>query len=517
MNAGGALLANDMGTGKTISTYAVLRMLNDMHTTIGGVLPALVISPNGVKQHWAKRTPTWFPDATPYIVPNTGPVKRKQLLNEARDDSNAIVFCNIEAMRLLSRLAPYGSIALARCRECDPKHGDPALKTSRCEVHRKEFNGFGFRTVVIDEAHRVRNATSKSTRAVWSVCHDPSVERRIALTGTSIAQHVGDLWSVMHAIAPLDYPVKSKWMDRVALFAWDAMGGMEVVGVRPDRRDEFFSVLDPRYRRMPIDVVLPQLPPFVREVREVELPAAQLRMYNDIKKKLTTRTESGELFIVPNQLTKSVRLQQLAASSVEIEKPDEDDILTWKVTLKEPSPKLDELMAVLEELGDEPCAIGSEHLQLINLAAARLDKADIRYGLIAGPVSTFDRERALDDLGTGRIRVLLFTLAAGGEGIDMSAVSVLIRLQRSWQLIPNIQSERRIRRIGSEKHNVLRVIDIITAGTVEVDQIERLNEKLQRLEEVNRDRETRRAAGMTTEELDQEEMHIMSSRLDVDK
>lgn len=555
-----AALCNDMGTGKTVSMLALLKLLSQLHTTIpNGILPMVLVCPNGVKRHWFNRFPEWFPQANPYIVPNTGPVGRQKLLDQAREDPNAVVIINIEAVRLVSRLTGYGSIALKRCKVCDPRggiethvmgkeflplldknknpvldaggvvvvskdrkpllnvDGTPVMKplpASSCEVHPKPFQDFPFKMAVIDEAHRIRNPMSKSTRAVWATFENPSISRRIALTGTPLAQNMGDLWAVMHAVEPQEYPGKSKWLDRYALMTWDSGGGMNIAGVRPDRRDELFTILDPRFRRMPIDVVLPQLPPFVREIREVELTGTQLRQYREMEKGLVTRTESGELFVAVNHLVKQTRLQQLATGSVDIEKSDPDDVLTWKIKIRDPSPKVDELEIILDELGGAQCAVGVEHLPLVEMVCKRLDKLGITYGVISGQISELDRDRAVDALGTGRIRVLVFTLGAGGEGIDMSATNTLIRLQRSWKTIPNIQSERRIRRIGAERHSVLRIIDVVTVDTVEVDQLERLYVKLERIEEINRDRATRIAAGMSTADLDLELSHIESGRLD---
>lgn len=274
-----AALCNDMGTGKTVSLLAALKLLSKLHGTVPeGILPLVLICPNGVKRHWEKRVPEWFPQATPYIVPNTGPVGRAKLLDKAKNDPTAFVICNIEAVRLVSRLTGYGNVALKRCKVCDPRggietpvmtkqvdddgnvvlgddgkpvmvpvldeNGEPVMKPlppSSCEVHPKPFQGFGFRMAVIDEAHRIRNPTSKSTRAVWATFHDPSVQRHVALTGTPIAQNMGDLWAIMHAVAPLEYPAKSKYIDRYALMTWDVGGGMNIAGVRPDRRDELFT------------------------------------------------------------------------------------------------------------------------------------------------------------------------------------------------------------------------------------------------------------------------------------
>jgi SNF2 family DNA or RNA helicase len=183
------------------------------------------------------------------------------------------------------------------------------------------------------------------------------------------------------------------------------------------------------------------------------------------------------------------------------------------VELTEPSPKLDEFMDVLDELGDRPVVVAAEQRRLIELACVRLDKADISYGLITGAVDAYDRQIALESFQAGRLRVLLFTLKAGGTGLTMTAADTIIFLQRSWSLIDNKQGEDRVHRIGSEIHESINIIDIVTEDTIEETQIARLYEKSMRLEEITRDRATLLRAGKSIVHLDDEENRIMNTFL----
>lgn len=504
------LLGDEMGTGKTVQVLAL--MAHDG-------LPGIVICPNSVKRHWRREAARWLPEATTYVIEGTA-VQRRKVLKSALNDPTALVVMNIEAVRLFSRLAPYGSIRLKRCRECDPSHGDEGLSAARCEVHHKELDDFKFQTFVLDEAHRVKDPRAQQTRAIWNVAHQEGIRYRWGLTGTPIANHPGDLWSVMHTVAPNDFPVRGKFIDRFCLIAWNAFGGTDIVGIRPDTREELFKLLDPRFRRVLKAVVLPQLPPKVREIRYAELSTAQLKTYRELEKSLIAMTEDGELLIAKTNLSAQTRLMQLAAASINIEKLNPDDVTTWRWTLREPSPKLDVLEETLAELGvltvgydGPPVLIAAEHRQLIDLAAARLHKLGIRYGLITGAVGEVDRERALDDLNARRIKALLFTNQAGGVGLDMSASDTLINIQRSWSLVSEKQKEDRPHRPGAEKHKRILIIDIVTRDTVEEKVIERLHEKLQRLDELTRDRATLLKANVNadTSSIDAEEQLIIGS------
>lgn len=486
--AGSGLLGDEMGCGKTPMTLSLLNHVKG--------LPALVICPNSVKFHWAREAARWLPKATSYVV-DGGAVARRKLLKRALADPTALVIINTESVRLFSRLAPYGSVRLKRCRECDPRHGEEGLTASRCHVHRKELNDFEFHTVVLDEAHRIKDPQAQQTRAIWHVGHAAGVRRRWALTGTPIANDPSDLWSIMHFVAPEDFPTRSAFVDRFCLTSWNAFGGLDVVGIRPDTRAEFFRVLDPRFRRVLKAVVLPQLPPKVREVRYVDMTTQQARVYRELEERLVTRTEDGQLLVARGQLAAQTRLMQLAAATVTIEKPDPDDVNTWQVTLREPAPKLDALEDVLAELGvtsrfhvGPPVLIAAELKALLALASERLTKLGVMHALFTGDVAPVDRDRALEALREGRIRALLFTGKAGGVGLDMSVSDTLINLQRSWSLVDEKQKEDRPHRPGAERHECVRIIDVITRGTVEETQVTRLHEKLQRLDEITRDRAT---------------------------
>jgi hypothetical protein len=70
-------------------------------------------------------------------------------------------------------------------------------------------------------------------------------------------------------------------------------------------------------------------------------------------------------------------------------------------------------------------------------------------------------------------------------------------------MIDNNQSGDRVHRIGSEIHSAIHTIDIVTEDSIEDEKlIPRLYMKLDRLEEINRDRARLAAAGQNTRELD---------------
>jgi SNF2 family DNA or RNA helicase len=472
-----ALLADEMGTGKTTQTIRAIRRLASWGED---PFPVCVICPNTVKRgwlrEWAREAPRGDPNVQVFVIEGSA-TKRRKIFDDANaaiaDGYDVAIIINFESVRGHSRLAPYGTVRL-----------------SEKEKMLKELNDISFKTVVVDEAHRMKDPKSKQTRACWSVQHGKEVKFVFGLTGTPIASHPGDLWAIMHGIAPLDYPTRTKYVDRYCMQGYSPFGGLNIVGVMPNTKAEFEQILDPRMRSMPKELVLPFLPPRIRpEPRYVPMSPKQKKAYKQMEEDMLTRLDDGTVIFATNSLTKNTRLLQFSSASAVINEEGE-------VRLSEPSSKLDELDNIIDEMNGEPLVVVAESLQLINLAQARMDKRGITYRMVTGDIPAGPiREQNIEDFQEGKAQVMLMTIKAGGVGITLTRAGVIVFLQRSWSMIDNKQCEDRVHRIGSEIHDKIVIIDMIAADTVEESQIPRLHEKLNRLQEIVRHRETLLANG----------------------
>lgn len=472
--AGRALLADEMGTGKTVQALTALR---EEYLAGEQIFPAIVIAPNNMLLTWQKEMAVWFPEATSTVIKGTA-AKREALIKQGAD----FLIINWEGVRGHSRLAPYGSLRLKRCYVCNPNlEKSPTNSPARCEACPGALNGLDFKTIVLDEAHRMKDPRSKQSRATRSLSGD-SVSRVLALTGTPIADGPEDLWSALNMVAPGDWPTRDAFITRYCSTYMDPWAGhMQVMGLRHDTAQEFFRVLDPRMRRMPKEVVLPELPKKVYSTRYVEMTPKQAKAYRQMSEQMVTRTESGELMLALDPLTKLTRLSQVASAMADID-PE------GNVVLSNPSCKVNALVEILEELGSEPAVVFAESLQLIKLAAAKMDALGITYSMIIGGQSITAREAAKEAFQAGRVRLILCTIKAAKEGITLTRAGTAIFLNRSWSNVDNIQAENRVHRIGSESHDKVQIIGIEAIGTVEEGQQEALLEKGERLEEIVRDR-----------------------------
>jgi SNF2 family DNA or RNA helicase len=487
--AGQGLLAESMGSGKTAQTIGALKIIQEVDKK--DVFPALVVCPNGIKYTWEREFAKWWPGIRVSVASGGAAGRRKALAEEAD-----VYVINYDAVRLHSRLASYGQISLKRCQVCEPELC-PKVKQTSCEWCPRELNTAGYKTVIADEAHRLKEPKAKWTRAVWSIAHGPTVERRYALTGTPTEKNAADLWALMHLVSPLEFPTKSKYVDRYVETSFNFFGGMEMLGLNPATKDELFKIVDPRMRRLPKKVILPQLPDKVYTTIEVEMAAKQAKAYREMEEYMAARLDE-EILTAANPLVKVGRLMQFAsayAQLVEVVKQHAtgSETMDIHVELADPSNKVDALVELLEDLDDEPLVVFSASKKLVKLANERLVKLKIvdekEYPvLVTGDQAADERQRRVDAFQAGKQRVLLCTHDAAGEGLTMTRASKLVFLNRHWSALKNAQAEDRVHRIGSEIHDSVEIIDIISKDTVEERQREALGGKLERLEEVVRDR-----------------------------
>jgi len=472
-----ALLADEPGLGKTAQAIRALKELNDRGEE---VFPILIVCPNTLKNNWAREFARWWPDVTTQVIKGSAVQRKKQFEQPAQ-----VFIINWESLRSHSRLSPYGSISLTRCRACGGQ--DEKISENRCEVHLRELNNFKFKAVVADEIHRSKDPKSKQSRALWSA--SGNAEIRFALTGTPIANNVVDLWSILHWISPKDWPSKTKWIDRMVDVMLNAFGGMMVLGVKPQMQDEFYKSVNPYMRRMLKKVVLPNLPPVLKERRDVEMSTKQKKAYEQMRDLMISELESGDTLAAPSVLTQTIRLLQFASSYA--------TIATNEVTgepravLDAPSCKIDALMDDIEngDFGDDSVAVSAVSKQLINLLSAELTKKKISHGLITGDQDEDERQKAIDDFQSGAIKWILFTAQAGGVGITLTAARRLIMLQRPWSLVDYKQVLDRVHRIGSEIHDSIVITDYVTEGTIEERVIQVLETKADNFEQIVKDKD----------------------------
>lgn len=442
--------------------------------------------------------------------------RRKQIAaaveaSEKAGGVGVVLIVNHEQLKTHSRLSGYGDIALSRCPACGGvREGDGVVKESACHAHEKEFNKMEFVAVVLDECHRYMNPSSQTTRAGWYLCD--RAPRVWGLTGTPGSRDVmANQWALLRLVWGADWPPRSTWTAYFAQCGYDVHGFWEIGRLRPEREPEFRVGYAGLTRRILKEQVL-DLPPLLRGgtlVHRIGMSGEQARVYREMADRMRLEVAEGEV-TAQNALAVGTRLSMLA-NAVGIPGPkygelegydkDGNPVFNTKMELRAPSNKIDYVVDMFGGVGGvngvglEPGtvfqAVHPVLLELLRdaLVAKKIIARADDFGLIIGSASEAARTLARTRFQAGKIPYLGFTTGAGGTGITLTRASVMVALERPWSPIQYAQAQDRVHRIGSEIHETVSIIDVVTAGTVEERIIDRLAENAESMEDVLRDKD----------------------------
>lgn len=447
---GPAILADEMGSGKTVQAcMAMFEMCED-----GRDFHALVVAPNSTKRGWAHHADEWI-GVEPFIVKGSAK-KRAEVISDFWASPRGVLIMNWEQLRYHTRLARYGNIRL-----------------TDAERELKELNQIEFDVIVADECHRAKSPQAKQSRALWAL----RARTKWAMTGTPIANHPGDLWSILHFVDPEEWPSRSQYIDRYCVQQWNVFGGSDITGINYQTRDEFYHLIDRYFMRRLKSEVMQRTIAKVAETRYVELPPKHRRAYNEFRDELLLLLDEGAI-AATNQLAATSRLVQLSAALMT--ETDEG------FRMIEPSPKVTELMSLIDDLDGEPLVVFSSSKQLAYLAAARCEKDGIPFLIATGDQDEDTRADAVERFQAGEARVFIGTTGAISEGVTLTRAKVLCFLQRDWSMVKNMQAEDRIHRWGQDADEVT-IVNIITEDTIDERVWDVYTTKQGRLDEVTRD------------------------------
>jgi superfamily II DNA or RNA helicase len=421
----GGCLADDMGLGKTVQVLAMLasRRLDDQGGSRAAHKPSLVVVPKSLVWNWQQEAARFVPGLR--ILAHVGPERAADAptLQRALDDVDVV-------------LTTYGLMRkdAAFLREIEMDY------------------------LILDEAQAIKNADSESAKAARLLRGD----HRLALSGTPIENHIGELWSLIDFLNP-------GMLGASRVFA--GVAGNR----RPDR--EALAVLARALRpfilRRTKEQVAPELPPKHEEVIVCEMEPEQRRVYDELRThyraKLLSKIESEGLARSKLQVLEALlRLRQAACHPGLIDKERAGD----------GSAKLDVLFARLDEVRREghKALVFSQFTSFLALVRARLAATKTPYEYLDG--KTRDREACVRRFQTDpSCQLFLISLKAGGVGLNLTAADYVFILDPWWNPAVEAQAVDRAHRIGQDKH--VFVYRLICRDTVE--------EKVVALQEQKRD------------------------------
>lgn len=405
----GACLADDMGLGKTVQTLALLLS----RAQLG---PALVIAPTSVCPSWANEAKRFAPSLQLSLYRSAN----RQSLLQGTGPGHLLVASYDVMLRDVEALADIQ-----------------------------------FATLVLDEAHVLKNAESKRAAAARKL----SSSFRLALTGTPVENHLGDLWSLFRVLMP---PLLGSWERFRERFAAPIERSKD-----RQRQQALTALVQPYLLRRTKDEVAPELPPRTDIVSFVTLSAAERTLYEterqaavaSVKAKPGGRTKTAaasdgeQRFAILAALT---RLRQLACH------PRLRDSSSTV-----PSSKLSAFLALVEDLrsSGHRALVFSQFTTHLDLVSEQLFARRIPHAVLQGSTPAAARERLVSEFQAGAYDLFLISLKAGGTGLNLTAADYVVHLDPWWNPAAEDQASDRAHRIGQDKP--VTVVRLISRGTIE--------------------------------------------------
>jgi SNF2 family DNA or RNA helicase len=311
----------------------------------------------------------------------------------------------------------------------------------------EQLKDVAFEYVILDEAQAIKNANTAGAKAARLL----RAKNRLALSGTPVENHLGELWSLFDFLNPGLLGTSSSFARHGAAAARRDPEALEILarGVRP-------FIL----RRTKAQVA-PELPPRSELTIRCELQGTQRELYDELRDHyraaLLGRIQRDGMQKSKMQILEALlRLRQAACHPGLVDKRRADG----------PSAKFDALIPQLHEVRDEghKCLVFSQFTSLLALLRARLDEEQVVYEYLDG--KTRDRDvhvkRFQEDPACG---IFLISLKAGGLGLNLTAAEYVFLLDPWWNPAVEAQAIDRAHRIGQTRH--VFAYRLLAANTVE--------------------------------------------------
>lgn len=439
--AGRALLADQMGLGKTLQVIAAGE----------GADANLILCPATNKYGWADEVKKWAP-AELAVVIDGSPENRARLW---QTPGAKWFIVNYELLLRPGDLAqmrrPWGMVAC-------------------------------------DEATRISNGKAKTVVALKTL----PAKRRYALTGTPISNRPDDIWSIVDWLLPGYLGTWTQFIEQYAVFdSWEGDTRGNIIGFTD--LQGLAERLKPVMLRRLKEEVLHELPK--KTVKDVvfELSEHEAKVYDavranilgDLKSDVLGKIDRSTLSMITVKMT---RLQQV----------------TDHVSLVGEGAESTKLEILMEKIG-EAISSGGKSLvftrfaEMAKIISKRLESDGIGHRVIMGEVAHEDRQTFVNDLNNDpEVKVLIGTEAAA-YGLNLQGASYVFMYDLPWSISKTLQREDRAHRMGQTKP--VTVYNLIAKGTIDSYVLNVISKKRKLANEVLQDDVRLEDAGITEEDI----------------
>ena len=434
----GGILADDMGLGKTVQVLAFLQRRRARRSAKG---PTLAVVPRSLVFNWVQEAAKFTPRLC--VLDYTGAGRHP--LREEFGDHDLII-------------TTYGT-----------------LRTDIAELSKIEFD-----YVILDEAQAIKNAESQAAKAARLL----RAKHRLAMSGTPIENHIGELWSIFEFLNP-------GMLGSHPVFKRHTSG---TVATDEGERLLLARALRPFILRRTKSQVVKDLPEKSEQTLHCDMEPAQRVIYEELRahyRSALLRKETAELNRSKIEVLEALlRLRQAACHPGLIDPTKTGD----------PSAKLDMLLPQIAEVVEEghKALVFSQFTSFLSIVRARLDQEGLKYEYLDG--RTRNRADRVENFQTNpEISIFLISLKAGGLGLNLTAAEYVYLLDPWWNPAVEAQAIDRSHRIGQTQH--VFAYRLICRDTVE-EKILELQQRKRDLADAILNADNRVMSNLTREDLE---------------
>jgi hypothetical protein len=426
------LLADEPGLGKTAQSLLAAQAAN--------AYPLLVVVPNVVKTNWAREVGLWTPSRTATVIHGDG---------DNIDGFADIVIVNYEVL----------------------------------DRHVGWLGDLGFRGMVVDEAHFIKNKESQRSRNVLQLAARIRARTAnpllMALTGTPLINDIEDFRAIWQFLG---------WIDDKKPGP-ELMEALEETGLTPAEPGFFASarasVIDLGIvRRRKVDVAA-DIP--ARRIADlpVELDDEVGRSIREAERELSRKLVA--------------RYQQALAtrtSGVRVEGIDHDlvrQVAKWELEDGDTAKTGENVFSMVRRIGQAKAGLAADytaqlarnvgkvvffakHIDVMDAASEVFEKRGIRYSSIRGDQTPTVRQKNIDAfVNDPGVEVVVCSLTAAGVGLNLQVASNVVLAELSWTDAEQTQAIDRVHRIGQEEP--VTAWRVIAAQTIDTKIAELIDSK----------------------------------------
>jgi SNF2 domain-containing protein/helicase-like protein len=429
------LLADEPGLGKTAQALLAAQVAN--------AFPLLAIVPNVVKTNWAREAQMWTPSRSVTVVHGDG-------LDV--DGFADIVVVNYEVL----------------------------------DRHVGWMGEHGFRGLVVDEAHYIKNKKSQRSQNVLEV--SDRIRQRVArplmmaLTGTPLINDIDDFRAIWQMLGWIE----EKKPGNVLMAALEETGFTPADhAFYPAARQAVIDLGIVRRRKVDVAADIP-----ARRIADlpVELEGAMGRSIRDAEEQLAKRLvgryqaalehrRPGASVVaadgIDHELVRRVAEREVAEGS---ESKTGDNVFTMVRKIGQAKAELAADYAVQLARSAGKVVFFAKHLDVMDTAEELFARRGVGATSIRGDQTRTVRDKAIDAfVHDPDVHVIVCSLTAAGVGINLQVASNVVLSELSWTNAEQTQAIDRVHRIGQTEP--VTAWRIIAAQTIDAKIAELIDSK----------------------------------------